>query len=146
MAYKTSSNCSHASSKLSTSQNVAIVIRFSYKGRSTAVHMYVNCMWNSELQYLFTSCRRVDFYHRASVMAIAVICVCSSITYTVSLFYCFGVSAGDALLARENNGSSAPISLSIPYRFYGTYESTLYVSQLLYRLHFTGMYTHRLES
>lgn len=62
---------------------------------------------------------------------IAVICVCSSIIYTVSLFYCFGVSVGDALLTKENDGSSALFPLSIPYRFFGTYESTLYVSQLL---------------
>ena len=81
-------------------------------------------------KYFFTSSHRIDSYNGASVMA-SYHMLCSSIMYAVSLFYCFGVSAGDIQLPKENNGSSAPIPLSIPYRFFGTYESTLYLSQLL---------------
>ena len=54
----------------------------------------------------------------------------SLITSTVSTLYCFGVSAGDIQLEREDDGSSPRISLSIPFRFFGTSESIIYVSQL----------------
>ena len=55
-----------------------------------------------------------------------------SCTYTVSNtnFYDFGVSAGDAQLQRVADGSSPRILLSAPFRFFGTPESILYVSQL----------------
>ena len=49
--------------------------------------------------------------------------------YTVD-FYDFGVSAGDAQLQRRLDGSSPRILLSVPFRFFGTPESILYVSQL----------------
>ena len=69
--------------------------------------------------------------HRCSIIAVAVITSLHSlITFPVSTLYCFGVSAGDFQLEREDDGSSPPISLSIPFRFFGTAESTLYVSQL----------------
>ena len=68
-------------------------------------------------------------------MVVIVICM---ITSTVSTLYCFGVSAGDFQLEREDDGSSPPISLSIPFRFFGASENILYVSQLhVIRLHFT---------
>ena len=49
--------------------------------------------------------------------------------YTVD-FYDFGASAGDAQLQRRLDGSSSPILLSVPFQFFGTPESILYVSQL----------------
>ena len=57
--------------------------------------------------------------------------------YTVDsiTFYDFGVSAGDAQLRRVLDGSSPPILLSVPFRFFGTPESTLYVSQLCVLFH-----------
>ena len=53
--------------------------------------------------------------------------------YTVNNinFYDFGVSAGDAQLQRSLFDNSSPrILLSVPFRFFGTPESILYVSQL----------------
>ena len=55
----------------------------------------------------------------------------SLMTSAVSNLYWFGVSAGDFQLEREDDGSSSPISLSIPFRFFGMTENTLYVSWLL---------------
>ena len=66
-----------------------------------------------------------------AVAVIVLIRLHTLITSTVSTLYCFGVSAGDFQLEREDDGSSPPISLSIPFRFYGTSENILYVSQLI---------------
>ena len=58
--------------------------------------------------------------------------------YTVdnNNFYNFGVSAGDAQLQRvDDDGSSPFILLSTPFRFFGTPESILYVSQLCTYFH-----------
>ena len=46
-------------------------------------------------------------------------------------FYPFGVSVGDAQVPVALDGSSPPISLFIPFQFFETSESTLFVSQLL---------------
>ena len=46
-------------------------------------------------------------------------------------FYPFGVSVGDAQVPVALDGSSPPISLFIPFRFFEASESTLFVSQLL---------------
>lgn len=46
-------------------------------------------------------------------------------------FYPFGVSVGDAQVPVALDGSSPPISLFIPFQFFDTSESTLFVSQLL---------------
>ena len=64
----------------------------------------------------------------------------SLMTFTVSTLYHFGVSASDFQLEREDDGSSPPMSLSIPFQFFGTSESTLYVSWLLtiWRVFFMG--------
>ena len=61
-------------------------------------------------------------------MVVIVICM---IIFSVSSLYCFGVSAGDIQLEREDDGSSPPITLSIPFRFFGASENILYVSQLI---------------
>ena len=45
-------------------------------------------------------------------------------------FYPFGVDVGDAQLQTADDGSSPPIYLSTPFRFFETPESILYVSQL----------------
>ena len=45
-------------------------------------------------------------------------------------FFDFGVDAGDAQLNTINDGSSPPISLSTPIRFFERSQSTLYVSWL----------------
>ena len=52
--------------------------------------------------------------------------------YTVNNtnFYDFGVSAGDAQLQWRLDSSSPRILLSVPFQFFGTPESILYVSQL----------------
>ena len=42
----------------------------------------------------------------------------------------FGVNASDAQLESIDDGSSPPISLSIPIRFFERSQSTLYVSWL----------------
>ena len=65
-----------------------------------------------------------------------VIMIC---TYTVNTtnFYDFGVSTGDAQL---HTSSSPPIFLSTPFRFFGTPESILYVSQLYTLCIHTDMY------
>ena len=46
-------------------------------------------------------------------------------------FYPFGVSAGDVQVPVALDGSSPPISLLIPVRFFETSENILFVSQLL---------------
>ena len=64
-------------------------------------------------------------------------------TLNSTTFYDFGVSAGDAQLRRVLDGSSPPILLSVPFRFFGTSESTLYVSQLHMYFHVhTDMYIY----
>ena len=69
-----------------------------------------------------------------SIIAVAVIDNYNKLTLfnhiPVSSLYCFGVSAGDFQLEREDDGSSPPISLSIPFPFFGASESIVYVSQL----------------
>ena len=51
------------------------------------------------------------------------------IVYTVNTanFFGFGVDAGDTEIERVDNGTSPPINLSTPIRFFGTMQSTLYV-------------------
>ena len=101
-------------------------------------------LWISDMQAfmlvmgnLFTSMRvsAEILYLLTESMVVIVICM---ITFPVSTLYCFGVSAGDIQLEREDDGSSPPITLSIPFRFFGASENILYVSQLhVIRLHFT---------
>ena len=43
-------------------------------------------------------------------------------------FYPFGASVGDAQVAEALDGSSPPIILSTPFRFFETSESILFVS------------------
>ena len=52
--------------------------------------------------------------------------------YTVNAtnFFGFGVDAGDAQIGRVHNGNSQPIHFSVPIRFFGTSQSTLYVRLL----------------
>ena len=52
--------------------------------------------------------------------------------YTVNStnLFDFGVNASDAQLERLDDGSSPPISLSIPIPFFERSQSTLYVSWL----------------
>ena len=52
-------------------------------------------------------------------------------------FYPFGVSEGDAQVPVALDGSSSPIFLSPPIRFFETTETTLFVSQL-----HTSVYMH----
>ena len=54
--------------------------------------------------------------------------------YTVesAKLFDFGVNVGDAQLERNLDGSSLPISLSTPIRFYETTQRILYVSQLIH--------------
>lgn len=66
-----------------------------------------------------------------AVAVIVLISLHSLITFPVSTLYCFGVSAGDFQLEREDDGNSPPITLSIPFRFFGASENILYVSQLI---------------
>ena len=87
------------------------------------------------LTIVYVGASRNILYLLTESMVVIVICM---IIFSVSSLYCFGVSAGDIQLEREDDGSSPPITLSIPFRFFGASENILYVSQLhVIRLHFT---------
>ena len=65
-------------------------------------------------------------------MSLCDIVMCFHFLYTVNNtnFYPFGVDVGDAQMQMAVDGSSPPIYLSTPFRFFETPESILYVSQL----------------
>ena len=65
-------------------------------------------------------------------MSLCDIVMCFHFLYTVNntKFYPFGVDVGDAQMQIAVDGSSPPIYLSTPFRFFETPESILYVSQL----------------
>ena len=99
----------------------------SYSIQHACIQSCMLCM--EQLTTLFAVSHKIDYYHYGIAMSI-IVNLHSLITFTVSTLYRFGVSAGDFQLEREDDGSSPPISLSIPFPFFGTSESTLYVSWL----------------
>ena len=69
------------------------------------------------------------------VMFFVPILLLSSLPYgtavPLSSFYSYGSAAGDTALSPTNDGSSPPITLPTPFNFFGTKDSTIYVSQLI---------------